>query len=706
MRLPGAFGSKDHHMRGSVLGLERLEPRALRAVVAAADGGHMQIGMNLESVVDWSPAWTFTDAFKASRGWIAQEFNTATWETAWDVGATNPIRVDADGNPTQLTTRVNAAGQTIRQMAATLMFRDTGAAHPAGTYRAEWDGTGVVTFGFDARVIASGRTASGRGFADLEVTPSENGILMRVEETSPADQVRNFNVWMPDYGSQRFAGQRWQPGASFSPFHPLYRERLAPFGTIRFMGMQETNTSDIRTWAERRDASDIRQGSGAEGSPSEPLANGMSLEYMVQLANDLDADPWFNMPHMADDTFVRNFALYVREHLEPGRKVYVEWSNEIWNFGWGFEASQWVMDQTRLPQNAGLDNWQVAGREAKRDLDIWSGVFAGQPSSLVRVAAGWAANAWVTNRVVESMGGSFDAIAIAPYFSPDDARRATYTTATTVDTILADSRAAVGTAVTWARTHQALADTWSTRLGRDILLVAYEGGPHMDGRNAPYQQAFYSAVNDARMGEIYRDYLKALDAVGMDLFLDFQFTGQPGASSWGDFAKLHRMDEPLSTAHRYAAVVAAANGTLWAAPPAPALPVLSIASAATLEGNAGRKLLSFTVSLSSAASQPVSFRWATANGTATAGRDFVAGAGTVTIQAGQRTAAIRVWVRADRIREANEQFFVTLSTAVNATLSPLATRATGLIVNDDGLSRAALAAAFASVDSFNTKARR
>lgn len=51
-------------------------------------------------------------------------------------------------------------------------------------------------------------------------------------------------------------------------------------------------------------------------------------------------------------------------------------------------------------------------------------------------------------------------------------------------------------------------------------------------------------------------------------------------------------------------------------------------------------------------------------------------------------------------------FTVTLSAGVHATLSPTATRATGLIVNDDGLSRAALAAAFASVDSFNTKARR
>ena len=41
--------------------------------------------------------------------------------------------------------------------------------------------------------------------------------------------------------------------------------------------------------------------------------------------------------------------------------------------------------------------------------------------------------------------------------------------------------------------------------------------------------------------------------------------GRTGAAPWGDFAKLHKMDQLLSTAHRYNAVVAAADGTLWAA---------------------------------------------------------------------------------------------------------------------------------------------
>jgi len=644
---------------------------------------------------------------------------------------------------------------------------------------------------------------------------------MRVEETSPTDAVRNFHIWTPAWNGQSFAGQRWQPGAAFSPFHPLYLQRLRPFGTLRFMGMQETNSSDIRTWSDRRDANDIRQGSGIEGSPSEPLANGMSVEYMVQLANDLDADAWFNMPHMADDTFVRNFASYVRDHLEPGRKAYVEWSNEIWNFGWGFQASQWVMEQTRLPQNAGLDNWQVAGREAKRDLDIWTDVFRGQTDRLVRVAAGWAANDWVTNSVVESMGGSFDAIAIAPYFNPNDEKRDSYTTATTVDTILTDTRAAVDESVGWVRNHRALADDWSTSLGRDIKLLAYEGGPHMDGRSAPYQNAFYAAVNDPRMGGIERDYLKALDAEGMDLYVDFQFTGQAGATPWGDFAKLHRMDEPLDTAYRYNAVVAAADGSLWSTTAAPALPVVtavaadsaaaeagrdpgtirftrtggdlttaltvkytvggvataggdferlsgtvtfaadaatadvviqpiddvlveaaesvtimlsggmgytvgsattgevtiasddiavapivSVASAAVMEGNSGARRMPFIVSLSAATSETVTVLWSTANRTATAGRDYRSASGRVTFVPGQLTATVNVWVIGDWVKEGNESFIVTLSSPRNALLSPASRTATGVIINDDGLSRLALAAAFASLDASNAKTRR
>jgi hypothetical protein len=672
----------------------------------------MTVGMNLENVVDWSPAWTFTDAFQASRPWIAHAVDLGTGGLIWDVGDSRPLDLDEAGNVASLATWTEG-GRTLRHAAGTLIFREIGGAYPAGIYRAEWSGTGTVAFGFDARVVASGRTTAGINWADLDVTPTDAGISLRIEAIDPADPVRDIHVWMPDWQGRRFAGERWQPGVTFSPFHPLFLERLAPFDVIRFMGMQETNSSDIVTWSDRRAGTDARQSSGPGGSPSEPLVNGLSLEYMVQLANDLDADPWFNMPHMADDGFVANFATYVRDHLEPGRKVYVEWANEVWNFGWGFEASQWVAGQLSLPENAGLDHWQVAGREAKRDLDIWSTVFAGQESRLVRVAAGWAAVDWVTNRIAESMAGSFDAIAIAPYITPTDAQRESSSAATTVDRVLADTRANIAASVEWVTAHDRLAREWSERLGRGIGLVAYEGGPHLDGRGAAYQAAFHAATNDPRMGDIERDYLRAVDAAGLDLYVDFQFTGADGAAPWGDFAKLHRMDQPLAEAHRYRAVVAAADGSLWDSPqppvtPPPPLgpPQFSISGGSLVEGYAGRRWLTFTITLSHASTRPTSVGWATGNGSAVAGRDYVKAAGRIAFAVGQTVRTIRVAVIGDRLREADERFHVGLGAPVNARLATTARLAWATILDDDRPAAAAgslVAALVAAASETGTK---
>jgi hypothetical protein len=647
------------------LGFEACEVRRLMA----ADTGHMAVGMNLENVVDWSPAWTFSDAFKASRPWISQAFNPQTWSTTWDPAAAPTLDLDADGNVRSLKTWTQN-GVQMRQFAGTLMFNALGGDYAGGTYRAEWDGTGVVTFGFDAVVMASGTTTEGRHFADLRVTPTDAGIYLRIEETSPADPVRNCNVWMPDWNGCSFVGERWQPGAGFSPFHPLFLERLAPFTTLRFMGMQETNTSDIASWSQRRDAGDIRQGSGAEGTPSEPVANGISLEYMVELANELDADPWFNMPYLADDTFVRNFAAYVRDHLEADRKVYVEWANEVWNFGWGFEASAWVARQAAA-ENLDPDygQWIVTAREAKRDFDIWSDVFnERQNLQLVRVAAGQAANSWIVEQIASRMAGSFDAIALAPYITYTDEQRASYTSSTTVDRILADAWTNVATAVQWTREHTALAARLSADLGRPIQVVAYEGGPHLDGRGAPYQNAFYAATNDPRMGDVYRAYLKGLDEAGLDLYVDFQFTGQAGAAPWGDFAKLHRMDEPLSTAWKYAAVAAAADGSLWngTSPPPPAVIAVAVGDGTAAEAGLDPGRIRFTRT-GGDLSAPLVVTY-TVGGTATQGADYQALSGTVTFVAGAMTADVVVRPLDDATYEPVETVLVTAVAGTGYTL--------------------------------------
>jgi len=72
--------------------------------------------------------------------------------------------------------------------------------------------------------------------------------------------------------------------------------------------------------------------------------------------------------------------------------IYVEWSNEIWNYANGFDASRWIQEQLTLPENAGMNRFEFSASQIQEDFAIWEEVFAGQEDRLVRVVAGQQAN--------------------------------------------------------------------------------------------------------------------------------------------------------------------------------------------------------------------------------------------------------------------------------------------------------------------------
>jgi len=120
------------------------------------------------------------------------------------------------------------------------------------------------------------------------------------------------------------------------------------------------------------------------------------------------------------------------------------------------------------------------------------------------------------------------------------------------------------------------------------------------------------------------------------------------------------------------------SGAAWIPNP----PTISIGDASITEGNAGATNLTFTVSLSSTPTAPVSARWATANGTATAGTDYTASSGTLSWAAGESTTkTVTVQIHGDTTVEPNENFYVTLDTITGA--MPGTTTGTGTITNDD-----------------------
>ncbi len=102
----------------------------------------------------------------------------------------------------------------------------------------------------------------------------------------------------------------------------------------------------------------IQGGYGAWSRPTHASFGG-SPRAAIELCNAIDADIWWSHPYVAvrddesqpefdadgnrirdlwvDMQYVQGYAALINEHLDPGRKVYSEWSNESWN-GWGIDS--------------------------------------------------------------------------------------------------------------------------------------------------------------------------------------------------------------------------------------------------------------------------------------------------------------------------------------------------------------------------------
>ncbi|WMW77792.1 Ig-like domain-containing protein [Flavobacterium sp. 20NA77.7] len=96
------------------------------------------------------------------------------------------------------------------------------------------------------------------------------------------------------------------------------------------------------------------------------------------------------------------------------------------------------------------------------------------------------------------------------------------------------------------------------------------------------------------------------------------------------------------------------------------LPSVSIQQTATV--NEGTTTITLTVTLSATSSNTVSVNYATADGTAIAGSDYTLGSGTITFSPGQTTQTITITIINDSAAEATENFTVTITDPVNASI--------------------------------------
>lgn len=113
-----------------------------------------------------------------------------------------------------------------------------------------------------------------------------------------------------------------------------------------------------------------------------------------------------------------------------------------------------------------------------------------------------------------------------------------------------------------------------------------------------------------------------------------------------------------------------------------ATPALAVNDVSAAEGNSGATAFIFGFGLSQpAGAGGVTIQYATADGTATAGSDYVATSGTVVIPQGSTSATVTVNVTGDTTTEPDETFFLNIVSATGANVSD--GQGLGTILNDD-----------------------
>jgi hypothetical protein len=499
------------------------------------------VGTNLAPLSDWSSETTSVDMFKASRVWFSGS------EQQWEDGES--LDLDEHGWVRSL-----RPGQFARTIMAS-----NGAHYPTGKYQVFYDGEGTIEYMFSGTTDRLESDGSGRHV--LDVGAETGGISLTIIETNPNDYIRNIRVVMAG-GACDADTTRWcddeNPCAEgdCSLFEDSYQEQLfypefiassRDYGVLRFMDWMHTNDSTQRTWDDRPRPSDASWSRG-----------GVPVEIMVELANLTGRDPWFNMPHMADDEYMENFAVYVRDHLAPGRKAYVEYSNEVWNSL--FPQASYAAERG-LGEGLGPSEFEAQmlfyARRATEMNQIWGRVFSGQSDRLVRVMASQAGNAWVSRILLDSPDATSntDALAIAPYFGSNlgNPELSSRIESMDLDQLFSELRAvSVPEAVASVAEHAAVAKA------RSVELVAYEGGQHLAGvagaaDNEAINRLFDAANRDPRMRELYADYLGGWRKNGGHVFVHFTSCGVP--DKFGRWGAREWLQQPRSDAPKLDAIL-------------------------------------------------------------------------------------------------------------------------------------------------------
>ena len=530
----------------------------------------MAVSQNLDALTYFSSAHPFVDAFKLmSTRWTTHQVASGG---PFDTGYGASVPMDANGWPTQVP--FTPVGTSTSQMVTNLCFVEV-----PGIYRLRFSGTGTFSlavsgstswskkfFAADCAALQTG--TDGKYYYDMPSAlvlgmsgyGTPNGqVTLQIFESSGANYLRGFELVTPGCTALDYQTNH--------PFYPPYLSMLAGARTFRLMDWGATNANPLVNWTDRP----LPSSRSVSGFTMNGVAIGSPIEWMVKICNEAGTNLWFNIPAHASMTYIQNAAkvihygsradgtpctsatdpLRVYPGLNPGLKVYIEYSNETWNPG--FEQYTYCITSATTLRAQGMPFSTLDGTAGQQytsyqSANIWQAFYqewgTSASSSIVRVLGSQMAASIATNRLrafgipnLITVPQYPDVVAVAPYIGGSvgnalvtSGSLAGITPAQIIALVNADM---VNNVIPNLISIKAVADQYG------VYLNAYEGGQHLvgTGSNASNDTLTTDLINanrDPGMGPLYTSYLSLLANMGLVEFTNFKDVGNySNSGSWG-----------------------------------------------------------------------------------------------------------------------------------------------------------------------------
>ncbi len=513
------------------------------------------MGMNMNGAVYYSPQY-YKDLMRVADPWKSSDATGTRWE--------NDIYFDqipkrADGYPTHVP--FNVIGTDLEQVVETPI--SAGNRENTGLYHVLYQGTGEFDL-LGATFVS--QPQSGHRIYDFGNEPGSTKVL-RISRSDIADPLHGIAIVHEDdlatYQNQ--------------PFHEHLASSFDDVSVVRLMDMMFTNGNAAQTATNITPVDYYTWNDCPGGVCDATHFAGHPPQVLMKLMNYLDVNPWLTFPHQADDGFLRQYAQAVYDNLDADKYVFVEYSNELWN--WMFPQAQWIGvvgcedPVTRINLDNGDCDVETSARryQTKRSLEIFDivkDVFGEDSHRVITVLAGQGNWSYRTQLSVEALNdpninpdnASFDVLAIAPYFggepiatqeSRDFFVNATFDELRAMSVELIDSDEVRG----GVREHKALANQYG------MELLAYEGGQHfLCGAAYCDDTILMDKLTQFQrhdvMEEIYNDYYDMWFSEGGSLFSVFSHI-VPADSRWGAWGTLEYYGQALAETPKRRALQAA-----------------------------------------------------------------------------------------------------------------------------------------------------